>query len=305
MVSSIIFLATLLVGASTISASPALASRAGVTSMTPQEIDAYTIYAKFARAASCSPAKLNTWSCGTACTDLPGMDVKATGGGILLGVGWYVGYYPSLNTIVLSNRETGGFLSDLFDGASLLAPLNPQRFPGIPNNVQVHLGFQTNQAVSAEAKLAAVQSLLDKYEAQSPSITFTGLGDGGAIALIDALYHSTRVPTTTTIKVVTHGMPRVGDQAFADYVDNNLNDVSRITNMKDIVPITPGRNLGFLHSSGEKHIVAAGSWVACAGQDNTDALCIAGAVGDILAGEMSDHRGPYEGIMIDNVACDA
>lgn len=41
--------------------------------------------------------------------------------------------------------------------------------------------------------------------------------------------------------------------------------------------------------SGEKHIVSAGSWVACAGQDNTDRLCTIGTIPTILNSKASDH----------------
>lgn len=66
---------------------------------------------------------------------------------------------------------------------------------------------------------------------------------------------------------------------------------------KDIVPIVPGRALGFAHPSNEKHIVtsgtAAGDWYACDGQDNTSVDCSTGAVPNILVGDTDDHDGPY------------
>ncbi|KAH7337832.1 Alpha/Beta hydrolase protein [Rhizoctonia solani] len=304
MVSSITLLTALLVGASTIAASPALVSRAGVTTLSGPEILAYEPYAKLARAAYCSSAQLQTWTCGTACNDLSGMtDITTGGGGLVdsLRAKWYVGYYPPLNTIVVSNQGADASeLSSLFDVAFIPTSLNPGLFPGVPSNVRVHAGFQINQASGASAKLAAVKALIAKYP--SASTTCTGLGHGGAIAFLDALHFLLHIPEPK-IKVVTHGMPRVGNQEFANYFDNHLNDVSRITNRKDIIPILPGRFLGFHHSQGEKHILARGVWVACAGQENTDAQCIAGAVPNVLAGDIEDHPGPYNDIMIDGGAC--
>ena len=48
------------------------------------------------------------------------------------------------------------------------------------------------------------------------------------------------------------------------------------------------RNTDF-EFAGEKHIVSPGNWVACAGQDNTDALCTIGTVSNVLVGSLNDH----------------
>ena len=44
---------------------------------------------------------------------------------------------------------------------------------------------------------------------------------GGAISMLDALYVTLNIPSAT-IKVVTHGMPRIGNKEFADFVDNKV-----------------------------------------------------------------------------------
>lgn len=92
-------------------------------------------------------------------------------------------------------------------------------------------------------------------------------------------------------------MPRVGNQAFADYVDTHAN-VTHINNRRDVIPITPGRFLGFVHPGGEKHIVDSGAWISCPGQDNTDGHCTIGYVLNIFKGDIRDHEGPYDGVMI-------
>ncbi|CUA77084.1 Lipase [Rhizoctonia solani] len=303
MVSSTRFFTTLLIGATAIVASPTLVSRAGVTPLSAQEIASYEPYALLARAAYCSPAQLRTWSCGTACNALPGMQEVVSQGNAAQSH-WFVGYYPTLNTIVVSNQGTApnDFVASLTDADFVQIPLNPVLFPGVPLSVQVHSGFALDQAATASGKLTAVQALKTKYP--SASITLVGLGHGGAISFLDAIYFKLHIPGVV-IKVVTHGMPRVGNQAFANYIDSNLSDVSRITNMKDVVPILPGRFLGYVHSSGEKHILSPGNWVACAGQDNNDQQCSTGDVLNIFSGNVNDNPGPYEGIIIDGTACNA
>jgi len=90
---------------------------------------------------------------------------------------------------------------------------------------------------------------------------------------------------------------QVGNQAFADYVDKNLN-LTHINNKKDIVPFLPPAFLGFVHPAGEIHIEDSGVWVVCPGQDNPSTQCAAGDVDNILGGSVIDHFGPYNGILI-------
>ncbi|CUA68360.1 hypothetical protein RSOLAG22IIIB_07878 [Rhizoctonia solani] len=231
------------------------------------------------------------------------MEVAATSGENPTDAGWFVGYDPTLNPIVVSNQGTSPSeaLASLTDADFFLTPLDPTRFPGVSPSIQVHNGFEIDQATHAQKKLDAVKTLLSKYGPSS--ITLTGLGRGGAISFIDAIY--LQLHTGAKIKVVTHGMPRVGNKEFADYVDAHLDDVSRITNMKDPLPILPGRFLGYAHSSGEKHILSDNAWIACPGQDNTDPQCSTGDVPNIFEGNLEDNRGPYNGIIIDDRACDA
>lgn len=89
---------------------------------------------------------------------------------------------------------------------------------------------------------------------------------GAAIALLDSVYLPLHLPSNTTFKTVTYGLPRVGNQAFADYVDANVGDVSHVNNEEDPVPILPGMFLGFHHPSGEVHIQDSGAWDACPGE---------------------------------------
>lgn len=80
-----------------------------------------------------------------------------------------------------------------------------------------------------------------------------------------------------TITTTLFGSPRVGDQAFANFADEQLGtSLARITNQADPVPLLPPRFLEFIHPSGEVHINtvdAAGNAVdvvACNGQENAN-----------------------------------
>ena len=63
-----------------------------------------------------------------------------------------------------------------------------------------------------------------------------------------------------------YGMPRVGDQNFADFVDGQLGGrVTHVNNKGDPIPIVPGRFLGYHRVSGEIHIQPSDVWEACPG----------------------------------------
>ncbi len=96
------------------------------------------------------------------------------------------------------------------------------------------------------------------------SVTVVGHSLGGALALLDGVYFSMQLPKNVTVKVISYGMPRVGNQTFASFVDSQLS-VTHVNNQKDPVPITPGMSLGFHHPSGEIHIQDSGAWDACPG----------------------------------------
>jgi hypothetical protein len=130
------------------------------------------------------------------------------------------------------------------------------------------------------------------------SVTVVGHSLGAALALLSAVYLPLHLPSGTTVKMIGYGMPRVGNQAFADYVDAHAH-VTHINNKQDPVPILPGRFLGFHHPSGEVHIdYPTGTWYSCPGQDNTDALCEIGDTPNIFVADSSDHTGPYNGVMM-------
>ncbi len=88
---------------------------------------------------------------------------------------------------------------------------------------------------------------------------------GAAIGLLDAIFLPLHISGITT-RFVGYGLPRVGNQEFANYVDSLPLLVTHINNKEDIVPILPGRFLGYHHPSGEIHIVDSGSWLSCPGE---------------------------------------
>lgn len=122
---------------------------------------------------------------------------------------------------------------------------------------------------TATAILTAVEQTLNAHPGSS--VTVVGHSLGAAISLLDTVFLQLHLPTSTPLRFVGYGLPRVGNQAFADYVDQHItalnsgNGLVRINNEEDPVPILPGMFLGFHHPSGEIHIQDSGAWDACPG----------------------------------------
>ncbi|CUA74267.1 Lipase [Rhizoctonia solani] len=262
-----------------------------VTPITAATISSYASYVNFAAATYCSGTA--NWSC-TACKRVPGFVPYATGGdgdgGMSVG-----GHQAPRSSLRMRERTQLSYANALF------GPLDSTLFPGVPSNVQVHSGFRNAQASTASAVLAAVKKVI--ADKGATKVTTVGHSLGGAIAALDALFLKKNLPSTISIKAVTYGQPRVGNQDFANLIDTEIADFSRITNLEDDIPIVPGRGLGYHHFSGEKHIKSTGVWNACAGQDNTSTDCSTGAVENIFVGNVVDHLGPYEGVWIGTIYC--
>lgn len=117
---------------------------------------------------------------------------------------------------------------------------------------------------TATTILSAVQRALSQHSVSS--VTVVGHSLGAALALLDGVYLHLQLPSTS-VRVVGYGMPRVGNQNFANWVDSNLGgQVTHINNEEDPIPIVPGRFLGYVHASGEVHITDSGPWESCPGE---------------------------------------
>jgi hypothetical protein len=212
---------------------------------------------------------------------------------------WYVGFSPSLDTVIVAHQGTNpsDFLADLTDADLSRGPLNPSLFPGVPSTVEVHNGFASEQASTAPTILSAVQQTLSAHGASS--VTVIGHSLGAALALLDSVYLRVQLNASVNVRMVGYGLPRVGNQDFANWVDSNLSGlVTHVNNEEDPIPIVPGISLGFHHPSGEVHITDSGTWENCPGQDNPSTLCIVGDEPNILDGNLNYHDGPYDGIVM-------
>ncbi|KAH9479276.1 Lipase [Psilocybe cubensis] len=259
-------------------------------------IASYKPYTYYASAAYCKPASTLAWNCGTNCAKNPTFKPIASGGNGAAIQYWYVGYDATLKTIIVAYQGTDGskIIPIVTNADFFLDGLESSYFPGVSSSVKTHNGFGEAHKRSASAVLAAVRQGMATYATNK--VTVVGHSLGGALAIIGSAHIAVNIPSAN-VKTVSYAAPRVGNAAFADYV-NAKADMVRINNKKDIVPIVPGRFVGFAHTEGEIHITSSGTWLSCPGQDSTDAGCTIDAVPNILAGDVDDHSGPFDGVMI-------
>jgi len=285
---------------SLVSGSPAttypVKARQSINTLTTSQINAFKPYAWYANTGYCSANETINWSCGVNCQANPTFKPFASGGNGDSVQFWFVGYDPILKTVIVSHEGTDPEEIDslLTDADFFLEPINSSLFTGVSSSVEVDSGFADDQAATATTILAAVQTVLAARSATS--ITTTGHSLGAALSLLDALYLSIQIPHAT-VNFIGFGLPRVGNQAFANLIDSTLpSRVSHVNNKEDPIPILPGEFLGFVHPSGEKHIMDDNTWVACPGQDNPSTKCSTGDVPNIFEGDLSNHDGPYVGV---------
>jgi hypothetical protein len=281
-------------------AAPQLETRSGVSVVSTSTISALKPYTQFALAAYC-PTNIAQWKCGASCNANPSFVPYANGGDGGATPYWFVGYDPVSKAAIVSHSGTDptNLQSLLVDANFFWDTLSPSLFPGISSSIQVHDGFTNAQANSASAVLAAVKKIMK--DRSVTKVTVIGHSLGGAIAQLDAIFLKLQIPSLA-VKVITYGQPRIGNQAFANYMDTNFPDLTRVTNQEDLIPIVPGRFLGFHHSHGEIHNEGS-TWYACSGQDNEDYACTTGYVPDIFWGNIIDHLGPYDGVYLGNIFC--
>ncbi|KIK09191.1 hypothetical protein K443DRAFT_127635 [Laccaria amethystina LaAM-08-1] len=273
-----------------------------VTALSAADLTSLAPYTRFARVAHCPTSKLKGWNCGgesflfsfsvatkvftltAICNALPGFQPTLIGGD-----GNAV-KFVGVNLISMSV---------LTDVNILMSSLDTKLFPGISPSVQVHTGFGDEHALTAAKILAEVKNLMASKNTQS--ITLVGHSLGGVLSTLDGVYLKTDLPANTSFKVVTYGLPRIGNPAFAQLVDSMLPDFRRINRQLDIVPIIPGRFLGYSHPQGQIHLISPGNTFACSGDDDaTDSnlKCQIQSVPSVLAKSILNHISLHHDIAI-------
>lgn len=165
--------------------------------------------------------------------------------------------------------------------------------------ISVADGFQNAWLQTSDEILEQITNIRKQYP--NDTITITGHSLGAAISLFDALAIQNTFKNAT-VDTVLFGMPRIGNQEFANLVDEVLPNQKHIINQRDPVPHLPFQSFGFRQASGEVWIESnktskrrdqqnslSTNTITCPGQENSNCS------NTIHFGQfdLDDHDGPY------------
>ncbi|CAL1713892.1 unnamed protein product [Somion occarium] len=230
--------------------------------------------ALFSRVAYCSAPSVTALNCGAPCDAVKGISVVTAGGDDGEIPGFFIATDPSTQSVVVAHQgtEPDNILSIANDVQFAQVKMNSTLFPSAAEGVLVHDGFHKTQGRTADIVLSAVKNSLNSTGFKR--VLVTGHSLGAAVATLDGVMLRMNLPSDVTVDAVGFGLPRVGNQEFADMVDQLFPTFTHVTNQKDPVPIVPPRFLSYQHASGEVHITAVddksgeATILECPGQEN-------------------------------------
>ncbi|KAH7360875.1 lipase [Rhexocercosporidium sp. MPI-PUGE-AT-0058] len=153
----------------------------------------------------------------------------------------YVGIDSVNKAIVVSYKGTKSFANVIAD---LLIP--KASCSELVSGCKLHQGFLYAWGDVQSNTMTAVKNAKAAYP--SYQIILTGHSLGGAVATIAAAYLR---KAGYACDIYSYGSPRVGNEAFVDFVSAQAGAHYRVTHTDDPVPRYPGRGLGFYHTSPE------------------------------------------------------
>ncbi|KAJ7018464.1 alpha/beta-hydrolase [Mycena alexandri] len=253
--------------------------------------------AQFARAAYCTSDSIKSWSCGVPCDSLKGVTFLQEGGDEGEVPFYFIAHDTVDQSLVVAHEGTDpdNILSILNDAEFALVNVDTTRIPqAAGKGIKVHDGFQQTFQRTADGLLAGVKANLASTGIKK--VVVTGHSLGGALATMTGAMIKAAVDPSVQVVVTTFGLPRGGNEAWANFLDSNLG-ITFVTNQNDPVPTLPPLLFGFTHSAGEIHIVDGSQTtiVSCPGHDNKN--CVTG--NSLLHLSVQNHLGPYFGLADD------
>ncbi|KAH9964405.1 lipase [Russula compacta] len=272
--------------------------------LTPEQVSSYSPYTHYVAAVGCGLDYIWDWSCEYHCEETSDFQVFDAGGNGTSQPYWFVGYDQDRDTVIVAHQGTNFSSKDSTDILLELGlvSLDFSLFPGVSDTIRVHKGFSRIQAQTATRVLSDVQKLIAAHG--TSTVTTVGHSLGAALSLLDGVYLRLHLAADVDVRYIGYGQPRVGNPAWANYVDALLLDkLSRVNNKKDPVPQLPYKwplmGFDYYHSSGEIHIQESEEWVECPGQENNSTFCSDGSSPD-FSPDNKDHIIGYNNI---NITC--
>ncbi|KAH9074956.1 hypothetical protein EDB83DRAFT_2515827 [Lactarius deliciosus] len=253
---------SMIVAASADLAPAAAFKRQSISQLSPDQISSYAAFTHFAPAVFCEALLVLSWSCGgdfalrgkiplSIDSGVDGTEIQD----------WFVGYDRDHRGT--SKNQCDTYPLHLTD---LRVTLDSDMFLGVPSSIRVRSRFSKDQARTTPMVLSAVQDVTSKYNATS--VPTVGHSLGAAHSLLDGVYIRPQLPADISVKAILYGLPRIGKQHWANFVDAHL-----VTHVNNRSRSCPG------------------------GQDKPSKMCVVGAVPSLFHSNWWDHDGSYHSIV--------
>lgn len=194
----------------------------------------------YSAAAYCQASSIEKWSCGEPCNVQAGVTKVVMVLDESQGTQGFVAYNALMNEIGVSFRGSTNIPNWVSNINFFQTPW--KQVPG----AQVHRGFLAAYTGVQSQVTSAVRGLLANFP--TARVLITGHSLGGALASLAAVDLKEQFGLNNNfITFYTYGCPRVGNQAFSDYVFRLFPDGGhqRITHSSDVVPHLPPASFGF------------------------------------------------------------
>ncbi|KAJ9060191.1 hypothetical protein DSO57_1033499 [Entomophthora muscae] len=235
--------------------------------VTPEEDSLMRRMIKHSAATYCSDGALRLWTC-KHCRALERVELVAVADDLLTGGKAYVAVDHALKTIVVAFRGSSNIRNWVMDFNIGMVDLD---VGDGTKGIRVHQGFlQYSNAIGAKI-IPTVRTLVSKHK--NYTITITGHSLGGAVSSLSSLMlkRQLNIPWSS-IKLVTFGQPRVGNEAFANWMNRQASTHLRVVNNRDKVPHVPPYTMGYAHHHREIFLVGK-TIKSCTSLELEDATC--------------------------------
>ncbi|KAJ9089631.1 hypothetical protein DSO57_1010791 [Entomophthora muscae] len=120
---------------------------------------------------------------------------------------------------------------------------------------RIHMGFSECTTSMLEQIIPKFKSILADARFSSYNIIAVGHSMGGTMAVLStlALQREFKIKWKR-LSVYTYGQPRVGNTAFANYINSLPLRITRTVNKNDVVPHTPPRSATYTHHFAEIYL---------------------------------------------------
>jgi predicted lipase len=177
----------------------------------------------------------------------------------------YVGILKSKSTIYVVFRGSSSKLNWKADFEIIRT--NYYTYPEC--KCSVHSGFYKATINIKDKAIEYVLNLQKKYKYKNVIVTGHSLA-----AAVGQLIGLELTASNIENQVYNFGQPRIGNDKYSNFVNIVMDKkIYRITHNKDIVPHTPPRNIGYMHSCKEIFEDKYGYLIECSSDDCEDPNC--------------------------------